>query len=114
MKRNGYVDFAALKQRVSILQVIEMLNLTGALKAEGDRLLGCCPIRKGSDECEFIVTPVKGLWFCHGQCNAGGDMIELVARMHCVSVVQAAREIAQHFGIDAKHEKERDSDEIIA
>jgi hypothetical protein len=27
MKRSGYVDFAALKERVSILQVIEMLHL---------------------------------------------------------------------------------------
>jgi DNA primase len=61
MKRSAYVDFAALKQRVSILQVIEMLNLTSSLKAEGERLLGCCPIHKGNDEREFIVTPAKGL-----------------------------------------------------
>ncbi len=68
--RFGEVDIAALKQRVSILQVLEMLQLGGALRAEGERLLGCCPIHKGSDEREFIVTPGKGLWYCHGQCSA--------------------------------------------
>ncbi len=112
MKRSGYVDFAALKQRVSILQVIEMLNLTAGLKAEEDRLLGHCPIHKGSDEREFIVTPAKGLWLCHGQCNAGGDMIELVARMRGIGVVQAAREIAHYFGFEGEHEQS--SGEVIA
>jgi len=87
------------------MQVIEMLNLTGTLKFEGDRLLGCCPIHKGSDEREFIITPAKGLWFCHGACNAGGDMIELMARTRGISVVQAAREIANHFS-EAKLERE--------
>ncbi len=32
MRRSGYVDFATLKQRVNILQVIEMLNLQNSLK----------------------------------------------------------------------------------
>ena len=75
MKNSGYVDFAALKQRVSILQVIAMLNLTAGLKAEGDRLVGCCPIHKGSDEREFIVTPARGLWVCRGavQCRRRHD-----------------------------------------
>jgi len=66
MRRSGYVDFAALKQRVNILQVIEMLNLQNALKPEGDRLLGCCPMHKGSDGGKFIITPAKGLGFVMG------------------------------------------------
>ncbi len=114
MKKSGYVDFTALKQRVSILRVIEMLNLTGALIPEGDRLLGRCPIHQGSDEREFVVTPGKGLWLCHGQCNAGGDMIELVARLRGISAVQAAREIARHFTVDLAPEKDGREDEAIA
>jgi DNA primase len=114
MKTSGYVDFAALKERVGIVQVVEMLNLMPSLKAEGDRLLGCCPIHKGSDDREFIVTPAKGLWFCHGQCNAGGDMIELLARVRAVSAVQAAREIVRHFVIDAGGRGEQHEDAIIA
>lgn len=113
MTRSGYVDFAALKQRVSIAQVIEMLNLAGTLSAEGDRLVGCCPIHRGSDASEFVVTPAKGLWLCHGRCNAGGDMIELVARVRSVSVVHAARNIADHFPIETT-DKERDRGEVIA
>ena len=113
MRKNAYIDFGALKERISILQVLEMLNLSSALKPEGERLLGRCPIHKGDDEREFIVTPAKGLWFCHGQCNAGGDMIELVARLRNVSVVQAAREIARHFAIDLDQDGERE-EEVIA
>jgi CHC2 zinc finger len=114
MKRSGYVDFAALKQRVSIVQVIEMLNLTSSLKAEGDRLLGCCPIHKGSNEREFVVTPSKGLWFCRGACNAGGDMIELVARVRGIRVFHAAREIAQYFRFEGEQEQKESLGELIA
>ncbi len=68
-----------------------------------------------SDEREFIVTPAKGLWFCQGQCNARGDMIELVARVRTIGVVQAAKDIARHFAIHAAHDtKEREHEEVIA
>ncbi len=40
-------------------------------------------------------------------------MIELVARLRNVSVVQAARDIARHFAIDLDRDRERE-DEIIA
>jgi len=41
MKKSSYIDFAALKRRVSILQVIEMRGFASTFKAEGDRLVGC-------------------------------------------------------------------------
>jgi hypothetical protein len=71
------------------------------------------PIHKGGDEREFIVTPSKGRSFCHGRCNAGGDMIELVAGLRSISVVQAAQEIARYFAVDPAHDGEEVEDEII-
>jgi hypothetical protein len=41
------LEVAALKQRVSILQIVEMLNVTSTLDTEGDRFLGCHPISCG-------------------------------------------------------------------
>jgi hypothetical protein len=97
MKKRSYVDFASLKRRVSILQVVEMLGVADTLVADGDRLIGCCPIHKGSDKREFIITPAKGVWVCRGACNAGGDMIDLTARVRSLRLLQAAGEIADHF-----------------
>ncbi len=41
-------------------------------------------------------------------------MIELVARMRGIGVVQAARKIAHDFAVDLEHEREAREDEVIA
>ena len=68
------------------------------LKKTGDQLRGACAICKHvSDRC-FVVTPAKGLFFCFGHCQSGGDCIELVARVKQLSHRDAACLLAGHFG----------------
>ncbi len=58
---------------------------------------------------------MKALAISLGQFNAGGDMIELVARFRAIGVAQAAKEVARHFAIDfARTNKEGERDEVIA
>lgn len=90
-----FVDFRALKETVSIEQVLDMLGLD--LKRTNNQLRGCCPIHDGNSPREFVVTPSKGLFYCFGSCG-GGDMIKLVAKVHGLSQRDAAIEIAEHFG----------------
>ncbi len=70
------IDFAELKQRVGIEQVIQMLGLR--VKQNGHQLRGACPICKEGGDRAFVVTPAKGLYYCFGTCRKGGDMIALV------------------------------------
>jgi hypothetical protein len=54
------VDFKALRQRVPIEQVCDLLGIR--LKKTGDQLRGACAIcGHVSDRC-FVVTPAKGLY----------------------------------------------------
>lgn len=37
---------------------------------------GPCPLHQGEHD-NFAVDPPTGLWFCHSQCERGGDIITL-------------------------------------
>jgi DNA primase len=90
------IDFAALKRRVPIEQACALLGIP--LKKTGDQLRGSCPICGHVSERCFVVTPAKGLFFCFGHCQSGGDCIELVARAKRLSHKDAARFLADSFG----------------
>ncbi len=92
----SFIDFGALKQRVSIEQVIAMLGIDN-LKRQGPQLRGPCPIHGGNSPREFVVTPDKGLFFCFAGCG-GGDQIALVSKMKNLAPKEAAAFIAEHFG----------------
>lgn len=96
-----FIDFAELKAKISIEQVLTMLQLN--LKKQGERLRGPCPVCKSGGDRALVVTPDKGLFYCFGSCKSGGDMIELVARVRGYAgedrVARAGLDIATHFGI---------------
>ena len=100
-----YIDFAQLKQDVSIEQVLSMLEVD--LKKSGNQLRGTCPIHDGENDRQFVVTPSKGVFYCFGDCEAGGDIIELVSRVRQISHKEAAQAIAEQFGISAPKSQEK-------
>ena len=71
------LDFAELKQRVSIEQVAAWIG--AQLKPHGAQLRGPCPICKAGGDRAFVITPAKGCYYCFGECRKGGDVIALVA-----------------------------------
>ena len=96
MRAAKRVDFKALAQRIQIEQVITMLGIP--LKKTGAQLRGPCPIcSHGSNRC-FVVTPKLNRFWCFGNCQIGGDVIELVAQVKRVSHKEAAHFLADHFG----------------
>lgn len=48
----------------------------GKLKQQSKQLIGPCPLHQGDDD-NFKVEAATGRWFCHSQCNRGGDIIAL-------------------------------------
>jgi hypothetical protein len=94
------LDFAELKQRVSIEQVASWIG--ARLKPHGPQLRGPCPICKAGGDRAFVITPAKGCYYCFGDCKKGGDAIQLVANAKDLSVKDAAEAIAQHFGLAPK------------
>src|SRR5437660_2613705 len=93
------VDFAELKSRVSITDVLSMLKVTN-LRNSGGALRGPCPMCGGDPaDRQFVVTEGKG-WYCH-HCKNGGDIIKLVATVRQIDVRAAALAIQEHFGTGA-------------
>lgn len=105
----NFVDFAELKSRVNITQVLEMLGIE--LKPSGQQLRGLCPIHNGNNPRGFVVTPEKGVWYCFGDCGKGGDLIELYARVKEVSTKDAAIAIATRFGLAKDGKKDEKLEE---
>lgn len=87
----SFVDFVAIKKAATIEMVCERYKIP--LRRDGDSMRGCCPIHKGSDQRAFVVTPSKQLWRCFGDCKAGGDVIELVAKLEGTRQKEAAMKI---------------------
>ena len=92
------VDFAKLKDRVDILKVVDHYGWRGNLKRAGKSYTGPCPIC-GSGKRSFTVTPPRA-WKCFGDCDAGGNQLDLVSHVEEVPLREAAVMIAEWFGID--------------
>ena len=94
----SYVDFAELKAKVRITEVLTMLDVDlQRFKSHGDQLRGACPIHGGDNPRGFVITPSKGLWYCFSGCG-GGDIIKLVSKMRKLPPKEAAELIAERFG----------------
>ena len=100
-ERPGYVDFKAIKQAVSILDVLQHYGLTETLTPKGDdKLVGRCPIHKGSNKTQFQVSRSKNAWYCFGKCQGGGGILDFVAEMENTDIRGAALLIADWFSIN--------------
>jgi len=88
------VDFAQVKQEVSVHQVMTMLKLD--LKQTGGQFRGTCPVHGGNDR-TLVVTPMKG-FYCWSE-KKGGDAIALCAHVRQIPMRDAALAIAEHFGV---------------
>ena len=90
------IDFAELKQRVTIERAVEFLGMQ--LKKSGHQLRGPCPACKDSGDRAFVVTPEKGLFYCFGKCRKGGDAISLVSLVRGCTLREAAVFLSEKAG----------------
>ncbi len=92
-----YVDFAALKARIRIEEVIPILGLT--MKGN-QQLRGPCPVCKGDARALAINIDKQG-FYCHSR-SKGGDVIALTAHVRGTSQREAALFLQDHFGAETK------------
>ena len=95
-----FIDYAAVKAATTIEMVLRhygLLEKTDPGKRESFR--SCCPIHHGTDDSEFSVTLSKNLWKCFTKpaCDAGGNQLDLVARMEDCSLNEAAWRMNEWF-----------------
>jgi DNA primase len=85
-------SFAWLKERVGIGQVLEAYGLHLHLGRRGDCLVGPCPLHGGDHPTAFRADLQRGVWHCWTHCG-GGDVVDLVRRIHRCDHAEAARHL---------------------
>lgn len=98
-KDNAFVGFDALKQAVSMIQILDRYGLTERLHRSGDSLSGPCPIHAGHNKTQFRVSLSKNCWICFGDCNQGGSIIDFVSQKEAIGIRDAALLIQDWFNI---------------
>jgi hypothetical protein len=104
-----FVDFAAVKARVKIEDVIPILGLT--MKGN-QQLRGPCPMCKGDPRALAINIDKQG-FYCHSR-SKGGDVIALTAHVRSTSQREAALFLQDHFGAETKPKARETAQDALA
>ncbi|MHB9080379.1 MAG: toprim domain-containing protein [Pirellulaceae bacterium] len=103
MSQRPYVDFREVKQKISIPEALEALGLGRDFVERNGVLTGVCPIHTHGpqpNDQQFKINK-RGetwLWHCFGDCQRGGDVIELVKSIKNLSDEHVRFWFAEHFG----------------
>ncbi len=99
----GGIDFAQLREQLSMELVLAELNWLSKLKGGGTQRRGPCPIhaRQQEKDRSFSVNLSKGVFRCFNKkCGAQGNVLDLVAAVRQVPLYEAALHLANRFGIE--------------
>lgn len=86
-----------MKQAVTLDQALARYLPHVELRAAGVNLVGRCPFHE-EKAASFTVNPRRQIWKCFG-CGAGGTVIDLVMAACSCDKVEAARTLAEDFGV---------------
>ncbi|TAL03635.1 MAG: hypothetical protein EPO07_05905, partial [Verrucomicrobia bacterium] len=97
--RKPFVDFRAIRGRITMEQVLEHYGVLHTFKRSGNRLSGPCPIHGGSDPSQFRVETEKNIWNCFSECKHGGNVLDFIASKENVPIHEAALKACEWFNI---------------
>jgi transposase len=97
-----YINFDHLKQQLSLAQVLDQLGLTARLRGTGPQRRCACPLHRGDARGRtFSVNLTHNVFQCFDQtCGHKGDVIDLWAAVHGVSLRAAALDLVRTFGLE--------------
>lgn len=97
MPPSTWVNFADIKKRVSLADVLLKFYRIDNLKHDGDKLIGPCPVHQGDSPRAFHADTTKNLWHCFSKCQGGGNQLDLVAKKEDISIRDAALKLQAFF-----------------
>jgi CHC2 zinc finger len=103
------VDYAFLRQQISMEWVLAHLGLLDRLRGGGQQRRGPCPLHShpAAAERTFSVNLSKNIFRCfHAECAARGNALDLWAAVHHLPLYDAALHLAETFGLRRNREEE--------
>jgi len=104
-----HLDFAFLRQQISLEQVLRHLGLLDQLRGSGAQRRGCCPVHShpAAQERTFSVHLGKNAFRCFQKdCGVQGNALDLWAAIHRLPLYDAALHLAETFGVPRNREEE--------
>lgn len=103
------VDFAFIRQQISMEQVLAHLGLLSQLRGGGQQRRGACPLHShpAAADRTFSVNMSKNMFRCfHAECGVQGNALDLWAAVHRLPLYEAALHLAETFGLARNREEE--------
>jgi transposase len=103
------IDFLFVRQQVSMERVLNHLGLLGRFRGRGQQRRGVCPLhgQPGDQKPTFSVSLGKNVFQCfHADCAAKGNVLDLWASVHQLSLYEAALHLAETFQLAVNREEE--------
>jgi transposase len=103
------VDYAFLREQISMEQVLAHLGLLARLRGRGQQRRGPCPLHShaGAAERTFSVNLTKNIFRCfHAECGVQGNVLDLWGAVHRLPLYEAALHLAETFGLARNREEE--------
>lgn len=92
-----WIDFADLRRRVSLEDILLRMYGVTNLTREGSKLAGPCPVHGGDSPRAFHADLSKNVWHCFSKCQGGGNQLDFVAKKEKLSVRDAALKLLAAF-----------------
>jgi transposase len=108
-KARPLVDFAFLREQVTMEQVLDHLGLSAQLKGHGQQRRSSCPVhgKAGDGERTFSVNLSKNNFQCfRPDCAIKGNALDLWAAVHGLPLYEAALHLAETFHLARNREEE--------
>jgi DNA primase len=102
MTMTGWIEFAAIKQAVPLMTVLERYRIGGLRRSGNDQWRGRCPLHGGEGQEAFHVNTARQLFHCFS-CGAGGTVLDLVAAIEGCGVREAAQKLAAEWSVPSTY-----------
>jgi len=94
---SGFIPDEVLEEIRERADILELISDHLALKKVGRNYKGLCPFHQEKTP-SFMVSPEKQLFHCFG-CGIGGNIFTFLMKYEQISFAEAARALAQKYGI---------------
>jgi transposase len=97
-----FLDFAHLKSQLSMERVLAHLGLLARLRGSGPQRRCACPLHRGDGRGRTLSVNLQdNVFTCFdARCGKQGDVIDLWAALHQMSLRDAALDLVRTFGLE--------------